>query len=111
MSEQSQEFEIRFDGLQSAEAGTKASKLRRELRGISPDVSISIKKDDLTDQDFGATLVLILGTPAILAIANGIASYLKRDRGTITIYKDGKTIATGLSGEDATRIAEAFLKR
>jgi hypothetical protein len=111
MSDQTQEFEIRFEELTPAEAGTKAGKLSRELNQISPDVSVSLKKDDITNQDFGATLVLMLGTPAIIAIANGIASYLKRNHGKITIYEDGKVIASGISGDDAARIAEAFSKR
>lgn len=111
MTDQTQEFEIRFEELSPPDAAIRAGRLRRELAEMSPDVNVSIKKDDPETQDFGATLILILGTPAILALAKGIASYLSRDRGTITIYKDGKAVATGISGDDAARIAEAFSKR
>ena len=54
-----------------------------------PEVSVSLTKDDATNQDFGATLILVLGTPAILAVANGIASYIARDRAKIVISKNG----------------------
>src|SRR5690242_19169342 len=111
MDNETQEFEIRFEQVSLSDAGTNAGKLRRELNEISPDISVSLKKDDPANQDFGATLILVLGTPAIIAIAKGIASYLARNRGTISISKDGKVIATGISGEDAARIAEAFSKR
>ena len=111
MNDETQEFEIRFEDTSLIEAGKKAGKLRQELREISSDVSVSLKKDDPTTQDFGATLILVLGTPAVIAIAKGIASYLGRDRATISIYKDGKVVASGISGGDAARIAEAFAKR
>jgi hypothetical protein len=111
MSEQTEEFEIRFDNLPVSEAGKNASNLRRELAEISPDVSVSLKKDDPTNQDFGATLILVLGTPAIIVLAKGIASYLARSRGTISISKNGQVVATGISGEDAARIAEVMSQR
>jgi hypothetical protein len=111
MNEQQRVYEVRFEGLSTAEAGIKAGKLRRELVGISPDVSVSLTKDDAANMDFGTTLVLVLGTPAAIAIANGIASYLLRDRAKITIWSNGKVVAEGISGEDAARIAEAFSPR
>lgn len=110
MDDQTNKFELRFDDLSAAEAGTKARKLRQELLAASPDISVAVEKDDPTNQDFGATLILILGTPAIIAIANGIASYLKRERAKITISANGKIVAEGISGDDAARIAEAFSK-
>jgi hypothetical protein len=105
MGEQKQQFEIR---LEEDEAGIKAKKLRQELLDVSPDVSVSLAKDDPANQDFGGTLVLVLGTPAVIAVANGIAAYLKRDRAKIRISKGGEVVAEGISGEDAARIAEAF---
>jgi len=110
MSHQTHKYEIRFEGLSAAQAGIKAAKLRRELLDVSPEVSVSLAKDDPTSQDFGATLILVLGTPAILAVANGIASYIARDRAKIVISENGKVVAEGVSGDDAARIAEAFSK-
>lgn len=110
MNAQTQQFEIRFEDLPVAEAGTKAARLRRELLDVSPEVTVNIVKDDPENQDFGATLILLLGTPAIIAVANGVASYLARNRGKITITKDGTVVAENISGDDAARIAEAFSK-
>jgi hypothetical protein len=110
--EPQERIEIRFEDLSLAEAGTKAQSLRRELTQNFPDlVSANIAKDDPSNQDFGATLILLLGTPAVIAIAEGIASYLKRQRGKITISKDGAVVAEGISGNDAARIAEAMAGR
>jgi hypothetical protein len=104
------EFEIRFEDVSAQEATIKARRLEQDLLGIAPEVSVRVAKDDPTSQDFGATLVLLLGTPAVIAVANGIASYLQRDRAKITISKNGEVVAEGLTGEDAARIAEAFAK-
>jgi len=108
MSDSGAEFEIRFEGLSLADAGKMANKLRDELARTLPEHAPEIRKDDPSNQDFGATLVLVLGTPAVLALANGIASWLKRNRATISITEHGHVVAKNISGEDATRIAEAF---
>lgn len=110
MSDQ-QTFTIRFEDISLDEAGKKAIALRRDLLDASPDVRVEIEKDDPSNQDFGATLILVLGTPAILAIAKGIANYLSRDRAKITIEANGKIIAEGVSGDDAARIAEAMSQK
>ena len=101
-------FKIRFENLSVAEAGKKAASLRNDLLDASADISVEIEKADKANQDFGATLVLVLGGPAIVAVAKGIANYLSRDRATIVIEKDGKVVAQGISGNDAARIAEAL---
>jgi hypothetical protein len=108
MEDPKQTFQIRFEGVSAHEAGTKARGLRQELLNASPDVSVSLAKDDPTNQDFGGTLVLLLGTPAVLAVANGIAAFLQRGRAKITISKSGAVVAENVTGEDAARIAEAF---
>lgn len=106
-----QTFTIRFEDVSLDEAGKKAVALRRDLLDVSPDIRVDIQKDDPSNQDFGATLILVLGTPAIIAIAKGIADYLSRDRGKITIEANGKVIAEGISGDDAARIAEAMSQK
>jgi hypothetical protein len=109
MQNESARYEVRFEEVSVAEAGVLAANLRDELLEFLPeDAKVLLEKDDPTNQDFGATLVLVLGTPAVLAIARGIASYLQRQHGSISISKDGAVVATGISGADAARIAEAF---
>ena len=106
MDENKNKILIRFENEELSVANKKARRLRSDLLDITPDVDVKIVKDDPTTQDFGATLVVILGTEAVIAIAKGIANYLSRDRGTITIEANGKVVATGISGKDAAEIAK-----
>jgi hypothetical protein len=101
-------FKIRFQNLSLAEANVQAARLRQQILDSSPDVSIQLEKEDSNTMDFGTTLVLVLGAPAIVTIAQGIANYLARARGRIIIEKDGRIIAEGISGGDAARIVEAL---
>jgi len=111
MIQEERKIEIYFEDATLAERGIKASNLRDHILENFSDVKIDIKKEDPTTQDLGTILVLILGAPAVVAIARGIADYLRRDRGKITITKDGTVVAEGLSGDDAARITEAMSKK
>jgi hypothetical protein len=111
LEHENQTVRIRFEGISLAEANVKAARLREEILNSSDDVSVMLEKDDPLNQDFGATLVLVLGTPAAIAVARGIASYLQRDHASITIEADGTVVAKGVSGDDAARIAEAVSRK
>ena len=58
--------------------------------------------------DTGTLLAILLGTPAVIALAKGIADFLRKERASIRIEADGKVIATGLRSEDAAKIAESI---
>jgi hypothetical protein len=107
-----QEYIIRFENETLQEASQKAAELRNVLLDISSNVTVEVAKDDQSTQDFGATLVLILGAPAAVVIAKGIADYLSRVGGSITI-EDGnhKVVAKNVKSGDQARIAEAFAKK
>jgi hypothetical protein len=50
----------------------------------------------------------VLGSASAVAIANGIAGYLKRGRGEIQISKNGTVVAKNLDSGDVAKIAQAF---
>jgi hypothetical protein len=110
-SDHSQHFVIRFENLSAAEASEKAASLREALLDASPDVSAEVKKTDASTMDMGATLLLALGTPAIIAIAKGIAAFMARERaGTLVIEQDGRVLFTGNS-TDAAKVAAALTRK
>jgi hypothetical protein len=108
MAGNSDVFEIHFEDVSAVDAAAAADGLRNVLLDASPDVKVNLQKADTTTMDFGATLVVVLGTPAVLAIAKGISAYLARERpGRLVITRDGVTIFEGTSG-DAAKIAASL---
>jgi len=61
-------------------------------------------------QDFGGTLVLILGTAAATAVAKGIQSWLKGHTGaSMEIMTDkGQVVLRNIESKSAAEIAKAF---
>lgn len=103
-----QEFIIRFEGLSPADAGAQALMLKEALLDSFPDVSAKIERSGGETMDLGATLILLLGTPAVIAVAKGISAYLARERkGTLIIESDGRIVFEG-SSSDAAKIAQAL---
>jgi hypothetical protein len=84
---QSHELTISFDDASASQANKYASELGKQLLGLSlPDVSIDVARESENTMDFGTTLVVVLGTPAVLAIAKGIQAWLaKRPGATVTV--------------------------
>ncbi len=107
-----QTYIIKFEDISAAEANRYASELRDKLLDATPDIQVDQRRDDSRTQDFGATLVLILGTPAVIAIAKAIGNWLQlRNSASLTIEKDGQVIAKNIKSKDAARLAELFLTK
>ncbi len=96
-----QTYIIRFDEISEADANRYAIELRNMILDASPDVEVERRRDNPYTLDFGATLVLILGTPVATAVTSAIAqaigNWLLRHRGDITIERENGKI-TKISG-------------
>jgi hypothetical protein len=111
-----QTFFIRFDNVSDAEASRYASELRDMILRASFDVRVERKRENPYTQDFGTTLVLILGTSSVTAIAQAMGNWLLRRRGDISLeWENGKI--TKISGtnlptnEQLRLITEALSKK
>lgn len=111
-----QEFMIRFEGLSSAEASVEALRLQEMLADASPDLDVKLRRERAESMDMGSTLVLLLGTPAIIAAAKGLAVWLgqrgKRP-GSLVLERvgaDGSIESFCFEGDsaDAAKVAEAL---
>jgi len=103
-----EELSIKFDTL-PADANRFAQDLEQQLRELVPSAKVSLKKERSDSQDFGATLILLFGTPVAVALAKAVTTFLQRNLGaSITITKDGAVIAKNLDSKDAAKVAEAF---
>ncbi|MBC7527084.1 MAG: hypothetical protein H7308_06000 [Chthonomonadaceae bacterium] len=109
MEPEKQSMTIEFVGVSLAEANRFASELSQSLQGL-PEVEVEQRRGSENTQDMGATLVLLFGTPAILAIAKGIQTYLsKRHDAKITIKgPQGEVRAENITSQDAITLAEVF---
>ena len=103
-----QTYLIKFEGVSAAYASRYADELKNMILEAARDVKVDRRRDDTRTQDFGATLVLILGTPAVIAVAKAVGDWLRlRQSASITIENsDGKTTAKNLTSKDAYRLAE-----
>lgn len=112
-----------FEGVTTKEANLLARRFADRCSTFD-DVSAKITKDDPNTLDMGTTVILILGTPVVIALAGGvadgirtisqgIADWLKKENATIIIQVESATgdrtiLGSGLKGNDAARIAEAL---
>lgn len=106
-----QTLRIRFPGMETGDAGNAARSLQEEIEDGLPAADVSIHKDDTDTMDFGATLVVVLGTPAVITLAKGIAKWMARERSEVEIEIGSEKItikAAGTVNENVARIVEAI---
>lgn len=103
------QFKFTFPAVSSSQANRYAESLAQVLRDTDPAVHVERERVRNETQDFGGSLVLILGTAAVTEVAKGIAKWLARHSGAqIQISADGKVVAHNLDSNDAATIAKAF---
>jgi len=108
-----QTYIITFDDVSAADANRYAGELRQALLEASPDVEVYRRRDDPHTQDFGATLVLLLGTPAAAAIVTAIGNWLAlRNRASITIKRtDEQIVVQNITSKKAGDLAQLLLNK
>ena len=102
---------LSFDNADLGEANRFAAELGELLRDADAPIAVREARADPNAMDFGATLVIVLGTPAVIALAKGIADWLRmRPNARVTLKdKDGSVVASGLTSADARAIIEQRL--
>ena len=109
MSEQT--YLLTFEGVSEAEANRYAEELREALLDASTGITVQRRRENPLAQDFGAALVLILGTPAVVAVVKAIDNWLqKRNSATLTIVTaEKKIVGEHLTSKDAAYLLKLFL--
>jgi hypothetical protein len=103
--------QLNFLDVSDKQADILAASLLDALRDIDAGFEVNRVRIRPDTQDFGASLVLVLGTAAAQVIARGISTWIARNSGAqIEIMRDGKPVlvASHLDSADAARIAEAM---
>jgi hypothetical protein len=111
MSEQT--YLLSFEGVSEAEANRYAEELREALLDASTEIEVLRQRENSLAQDLGASLVLIMGTPAVVAAVKAIGNWLqKRRSASLTIVTaEKKIVAENLTNKDAARLLELFLRQ
>ncbi|EFH84599.1 effector-associated constant component EACC1 [Ktedonobacter racemifer] len=106
-----QTYLLSFEGISAAEANQYAEELREALLDATPELHVQRQRENPLAQDLGASLVLIMGAPAVVAAVQAIGNWLqKRHSATLTIATgEKKIVAENLTNKDAARLLEQFL--
>ena len=106
------ELVLSFEGASSADSNRYAEELERQLLDASPELTVTRERSDGAAMDFGGTLVLVLGTPAVVAAARAIRAYLTRNNQAKILLKTraGVVVASGLESKDVPAIVDALTK-
>jgi hypothetical protein len=75
-----QTYLIELEGVPEDVAGRYADELRNALLDSSGDLMAELKRGKDNTQDFGSTVVLILGAPAVVVAAKALGDYVKLRR-------------------------------
>jgi hypothetical protein len=104
-------FQIEFEDSSPAEADRLAGDLEDVLRRTGHEIQIERRRTDKTSMSAGSTVVLILGTPVAISIANAIGDWLRR-KGTKLRLKapSGELLCENISSSDVPKLVEAFTK-
>ncbi len=116
MAQDQLKYILKVSAASPADAGRYALELRSMLLRSVPDIRVELRRDNPYTQDLGHTLVLLLGTPAVvIAVTKLIETWLKLYySASITIEKeDGKVtkvIAANVTNRAVSKIKDAFLE-
>jgi hypothetical protein len=89
------ELLISFSDVSLDEAGSNAEDLKRHLEMVAPGVEAEQRRTDSRAQDMGAILAIILAGPAVVAVAKGIADWIRmqgKKPGLVISNSEGKEI-------------------
>src|SRR5438270_3982777 len=108
-----QTYIITFDTASAADASRYAEELRQVLLDASSDIQVHRRRDDPRTQDFGATLVLLLGTPAAAAAVTAISNWLAlRNRASLTIKRaDEQIVVQNITSKKVAELAQLLLNK
>lgn len=108
-----QMYIITFDTLSAGEANHYAEELRQALLDASPDIEVHRRRDDSRAQDFGSTLVLLVGTPAAAAAVTAIGNWLaRRNQASITIKRtDEQIVVQNITSKKAGELAQRLIDK
>ncbi|GIH02460.1 hypothetical protein Rhe02_05270 [Rhizocola hellebori] len=105
-------LDVELDGVPLSQASALASELREFLLDEDGALQIEQVRANADTQDLGATLVILLGTPALVAVARGVERWIARRNSSSVIISSGadQVEVTNLSNRKAGELAEKLVQ-
>src|SRR6266850_950883 len=105
------EFIVELENVTEAQGNKLAQNLAQQLKSASPNVEAQPRRTSPNAQDFGASLIIVLGTPAVVAVATAIGTWIARTGTSVTIKDEsGQVLVKNVKSGDVPKVVEA-LKR
>jgi len=113
-------FLVNFEGDSARDASILAAELKRFLQNSSESIHVEQRREDPHTMDLGATLTIILSSGAVVAFAEGLASWLRqRSKASIEIRKQTKVdgsvktevVAKGVTHRTVQQLAAQFTSK
>jgi hypothetical protein len=106
-----QTYLITFDEVSPVDANRYADELKNALLDATPDIAVRRKRNDPYQQDFGTTLILILGTPAVVTVAAAVKDWLRMRQNASLTFKtaDEQIIVQNITSKNAAQLAQLLL--
>lgn len=105
-------FILEFENESPEQTAAYLDELRETILDQSVDVTVEKYRDKSSKQEFFTGLAVVLGTPAVVALAKAIGEWLKvRQSASIAIKtSDGEMVAKNLTSAQAAGLADQFIK-
>jgi hypothetical protein len=103
-----QKYIITFKGVSLSDEQHYAEELQEALLDATPDITVQRRRADPLTQDFGTTLILILGAPSVVAVVNAVRDWLiRRNSASLTFKTDDRELTVhGISSKNAAELAQ-----
>lgn len=106
-----QTYIVSFEGVSHSDAQRYAKELQDALLDATPDITVQRRRESPLTQDFGATLVLILGAPAVVAVVKAVRDWLIRRNSASLTWKtaDEELMIQGVSSKNVADLVKLLV--
>ena len=104
---------ITFEEVAASDANRYAEELRNALLDATADITVERKRENTQAQDFGTSLVLMLGTPATAAVVTVLGNWLRLRKNASLSWKsaDGEITLKNISSKNVVELAQQLLNK
>ena len=105
------EVTISFPATDPLTGNRLAAELAAQLSGIADGVAAKTRRDTSDSQDFGSLVAVVLGAPAVIAVAQGLADWIRK-QGRVDIEISREVVRLeNVADKDLEKILELMLSK